>query len=341
MSDVLVIGAGMAGVAAARELQRAGLSVRVLEAGNRTGGRLWSIRDFCTEPVEAGAEFIHGVKAATFSDVKEGGFSVRPCPLIRHTMFNLGYGTHWLPFILMHPGTWSTFTIMHLLKNLQPPDLSGRQFIEKHGYRGRARRLAELTLTAHLPATLDEVGLLGLREDGILTIESGLNHRLGEGYDGLVTFIGKGLDVEFGFTVDSVRWDAGGVTVTATDGRELSARACVSTLPLGVIQAGKVKFTPELPESKQSAMKVLKVGPVVKVLLSFKERFWPQWLANLCCGTGPVTLYWPIFYNHGKPVDDKPPVLIAYATGPRAANLSKMSEEEAADINRGQRAMKL
>ena len=330
MNDVLVIGAGMAGISAARELSKAGLSVKVLEARDRVGGRVWSIRDFCKEPVEAGAEFIHGVEAATFPDVQAAGFSVRPCPLIRHTMFNLGGGTRWLPFILMNPATWSTFTIMLRLKNLKE-DLSARQFIEKMGYKGPARLLAQLTCTAHLPGTLDEVGLLGLREDGVLHIEEVLNHRIAEGYDGLISHIGKGIDVEFGVVVEGVKWDAAGVTVTAKGGRELEARAAVCALPLGVLKSGKVKFTPGLPESKQKAMKNLHVGPVSKVLLKFKERFWPKWLANLCVGEGPVTLYWPVFYNRGGSVDDKDPVLVAYATGPRAAGLAAMGEEEAAE----------
>ena len=330
MNDVLVLGAGMAGMSAARELKNAGLSVKVLEARDRVGGRVHSIRDFCSEPVEAGAEFIHGVEAATFPDVKDAGFNIRPCPLIRHTMFNLGGGTRWLPFILMHPGTWPTFTIMHLLKNLKE-DLSARQFLDRQGYKGRARLLAALTCTAHLPGTLDEVGLLGLREDGVLHIESVLNHRIAEGYDGLIAHVGRGIDIDLGFIAESVKWDAGGVTVTAKGGREHSARAAVCTLPLGVLKSGTVTFTPGLPESKQKAMKNLHVGPVSKVLLKFKERFWPHWLANLCCGEGPVTLYWPVFYNRGKSVDGKDPVLVAYATGPRAAALSKMSEEEAAD----------
>jgi monoamine oxidase len=70
------------------------------------------------------------------------------------------------------------------------------------------------------------------------------------------------------------------------------------------------------------------MGPVFKVLLRFKERFWPRWLANLGCGTGPVTLYWPVFYG----TEGKPPVLIAYCTGPRAARLSQMSADEAVAV---------
>jgi monoamine oxidase len=65
MLDAIVIGAGMAGITAARDLAASGLSVCVVEARDRIGGRVYSVRDFCDEPVEGGAEFIHGVGAAT------------------------------------------------------------------------------------------------------------------------------------------------------------------------------------------------------------------------------------------------------------------------------------
>ena len=329
MTDALVIGAGMAGLTAARELRRAGLSVRVVEARDRLGGRVFTVRDFGVPPLEGGAEFIHGVGAATWPEVQAAGFRTRPCPLIRHTMFNLGGGTHWLPLQLLHPGTWPSFPILNRLKKLQPPDLSAAEFIARQGYRGRAKLLAAMTLTAHLPGGVEEVGLLGLREDGILRLETGLNHRVVEGYDGLAGHIGQGLDVTFGFRVESVEWSPEGVRIAAADGRAAEARAAVCALPLGVLQAGGVCFRPDLPEAKRAAMGCLRVGPVVKVLLRFAERFWPRWLAVLGCGTGPVTLYWPAFYGADG---EAAPVLIAYATGPRAARLSAVSEAEAVDI---------
>jgi len=89
-ADVLVIGAGMAGVTAARELAREGFGVIVVEGGDRVGGRLRTIRDFGPHPVEAGAEFIHGDGAATWSEVRAAGLSTRPCPLVRDTMLSLG-----------------------------------------------------------------------------------------------------------------------------------------------------------------------------------------------------------------------------------------------------------
>jgi monoamine oxidase len=326
--DALVIGAGTAGMTVARELARHGFAVAVLEARDRTGGRLYSVRDFCGEPVEGGAEFIHTSDADIWPEVRGAGLSVRRCPLARNSMFNLGGRTRWLPWLLLHPGVWPVFPILHQIRRVGPEDMSAREFIERHGFRGRARVLAEMTLTAHLPGSIDEVGLLGLLEDRVLKLESGTYHRVVDGYDRLTDYIGRGLDIRLGFAVETVRWAPDGVTATAGDGRELSARAAICTVPFGVLKSGAVRFVPGLPESKRAAFACLEMGPVLKVLLLFREPFWPSWLTNLGCGTGPVTLYWPVFYGAAS----KPAVLTAYCTGPRAARLSQLGEDEAVDV---------
>jgi monoamine oxidase len=325
MSDVIVIGAGMAGVAAARELARAGVSVSVVEGGDRIGGRVYTVRDFCAAPVEGGAEFIHGGGARTWPDVRAAGLAVRPWRPARHALFDIGHGAHRLPVVLAHPEIWPVFTILRHLGRVVPPDVSARAFIEGRGYRGRARTMAEMVLTAHLPGSIDEVGVLGLVEDGVLRLENGVNYRLADGYDRLIAFIAEGLQIEHGFTVQAVEWTPDAVLVRAADGRERAARAAVCTLPVGVLQSGTVRFMPELPEGKRAALQAMVMGPVLKLLLRFEERFWPKRLATLGCGVGPVTLYWPVF--HG--LDGHPPVLNAYCTGPRARALGQLSEEEA------------
>jgi monoamine oxidase len=325
MADVIVMGAGMSGVATARELTRSGLGVSVLEARHRLGGRIHTLRDFCSAPVEAGAECIHGTGAQTWPDVRAARLSVRPNPHIQAAMINVGHGTHWLPRALLHPEAWPTITIFRRLARVGSHDMSAREFIERRGYRGRARTLAEMVLTSHLPGDLDEIGVRGFVADGVLELETGVDHRVNEGYDRLVEHVARDLDIEYGFTVQTIEWLPAGVMVRARDGRERWARAAVSTLPAGVLQSNAVRFIPELPEGKRKALREMVMGPVLKILLRFEEPFWPRRLSTLSCGVGPVTLYWNVFYRAAI----GSPVLTAYFTGPRAAALARISEAEA------------
>jgi len=326
----VVIGAGVAGLTAARELTRRGLSVTVVEARDRTGGRVYTVRDFCDHPVEAGAEFVHGADAETWPEIRAARLAVRKCALTLRSMFNLGGRTRWLPWVLLHPGIWSAFPILRHLARARPPDMSARDFIDRRGYRGRARLLAEMVFTAHLPGVADEIGVLGMLEDRVLDLQMGSFHRITEGYDRLVDHIADGLDIRRRFPVATVCWTPDGVTVAAADGRALSARAAIATLPLGVLASGAVQFVPPLPASKRRAFADLVMGPVLKLLLHFREPFWPAWLANLGCGTGPVTLYWPSLDRDGG--RRTPAVLTAYCTGPRAARLSLLPEDEAVAV---------
>jgi monoamine oxidase len=97
------------------------------------------------------------------------------------------------------------------------------------------------------------------------------------------------------------------------------------TVPVGVLQSNSICFTPRLPQEKHDALQGLVMGPVLKVLLLFEERFWPHRFSALFCGVGPVTLYWNVFYASKV----EAPVLCAYCTGPRAAALTKLGSEDA------------
>lgn len=324
--DVVVIGAGMAGVAAGRALAQGGLDVVVVEAGDRVGGRVHTIRDLVDHPVEAGAEFIHGSKAATWQDVRASGLDTVPVPYL-WSWFNLAGTTKWLPRHLTHPGVWRSFDILWSLGRFSGDDCSARTFIERKGYQGRARELAQLTLTAHLPGSVDEVGIAGLEADGVLHLESGVNHRVVSGYDLLPQHLATGLDVRFGFRVRSIAWGADGVTVNPVSGDTLSARAAITTLPHGVLAREVVAFDPPLPPTKRAAIDRIATGAVTKVILAFDRRLWHRKTAQVVCGTGPVTLYWPTSFGTGGP-----PVLTAYATGPRAQALSDAGTDKAIGI---------
>ncbi|HLH27667.1 MAG TPA: NAD(P)/FAD-dependent oxidoreductase [Acidimicrobiales bacterium] len=325
-ADVIVVGAGTAGVTCTRALASGGARVIVLEAGERVGGRVWTVRDFVETPVEAGAEFVHGVGAATWADIRSAGLRVQGAPN-RYSWFNLGGRTRWLPLHLAHPQLWRSFDILWALRRYRGPDTNAATFMDTRGYGARAGELVALALSAHLPAGVEEVGMAGLLADGVLHLEQGLNHRVIDGYDLLPRQIAIGLDVRFRCRVSEVSWSPGGVEVATDDGRSFRGRAAVCAVPHGVLADGRIAFVPDLPPAKSDAITRIKTGPVGKVLLHFDERFWPARMTQLVCGSGPVTLYWSTSYGTGGP-----PVLSAYATGPRARALSRSGPEEAVDI---------
>jgi monoamine oxidase len=328
-ADVVVIGAGMAGLAAARALASGGLDVLLVESRDRIGGRVHTLRDFAAAPVEAGAEFVHGEGAATWGDVRGAGLATVPTPYWR-TFMRLGGRRRWLPLHLADPGVWRSFDILWALGHRKGPDMSGAEFVGARGYRGKAAELAGLTLTAHLPGAMDEVGVAGLAADGVLHLESGVNHRVADGYDSLTAHVATGLDVRLDWRVGSVSWGHDEVELRSAGGEKLSARAAISTLPHGVLAAGVVDFEPALPSRRREAILRIRTGAVAKVLLEFEQRFWSRQMTQLVCGDGPVTLYWPTSYG-----TDGPAVLSAYATGPRAAALSGAGRDVATEIVMG------
>ena len=328
MLDVIVIGAGMAGITAARELTRKRFSVAVLEARDRIGGRIITVDDFCDGLVEGGAEFVHGRNAATLTEVHEAGLNLRGSPQMRRTWFNLGGATRWLPFACLHPETWACAGMRRKIARTEPPDLSAREFIDKHRYRGRARMLTEMTFMQHLPGSADEIGVLGLVGDGVLDLQTRYNHRIVEGYSSLPQSLANGLDIRLNSMVETVKWDSQKVRVRLHRGSEFEARAAISTLPIGVLKSDAVRFEPALPKSKQWALSQMEMGPIIKILLHFQDGFWPRWMEMVASATGPVNLYWSIF----RGIKGMPRVLSAYCVGPRATELSRESEENAMEI---------
>ncbi|MEE8332584.1 MAG: NAD(P)/FAD-dependent oxidoreductase, partial [Alphaproteobacteria bacterium] len=318
----------MAGITAARKLARAQYSVAVLEARNRIGGRIMTLDEFCDGPVEGGAEFVHGRKAATLTEVHAAGLNLRGTYQMRRTAFNLDGATRWLPLACLHPGTWACAGMRGKIARSEPPDLSAREFIDKHGYKGRARQLTEMTFLQHLPGSADDVGVLGLVDDGVLDLQTRYNQRIIEGYGSLPRSMADGLDIRLNSNVEAIIWDADKVRIRLDEGHELEARAVISTLPVGVLKSNAVRFEPALPETKQWAISQIEVGPIIKILMQFQEGFWPRWMEMAACATGPVNLYWSVFRN----VKERPPVLTGYCIGPRAAELSGESDERAIEI---------
>ena len=324
-TDVLVLGAGMAGVTAARECARAGLDVVVVEAQDRVGGRVHTARDFCDQPVEQGAEFIHTAEADTWPEVRAAGFETIRCNPADGYLMSIGG--------VRSPELWSDPSLSRLgdllteVEYWDGPDVTVAELMAAKDLAGVARAMADQMLTLHPLGDADQLGLHGLRDDRVVDLERGCDWRVAAGYDALPREIADGLDVRLEWEVGEVRWSRDAVTVASTAGEELAGRAAVCTLPVGVLKSGAVRFEPDLPAAKWRALNGLEMGPVLKILYRFAEPFWPDDLTMLGCD-GPIRLYWTPLYAR----DDAAPVLTAYVSGHRARALSVMTEAEAAGV---------
>jgi monoamine oxidase len=324
MKDVVVIGAGMAGVTAARDCARAGLDVVVVEAQDRVGGRMFTARDFCDYPVEQGAEFVHTAEADTWPEIEDAGLETVRCDPA--SGFVLSVGGVQSPELFHDPSLVRLRDLLQDIVDYDGPDRTVAELLAARQLDGPARTLADQMLTLHPLGDQDQLSMIGLRDDRVVDLERGCDWRLVDGYDSLPRHLAAGLDVRLDFAVSEVRWGPDQVTVRASTGEEVTARAGVCTLPVGVLKAHTVRFAPDLPASKWRALDGLEMGAVLKILYRFRERFWPRDLTMLSCD-GPIRLYWTPLYGRG---DDVTPVLTAYVGGYRARALSAMTEDEAA-----------
>ncbi len=277
-SDIIVIGAGATGLMAAHQLAGKGKTVTVLEARNRTGGRIHTLTNelFFTH-AELGAEFIHGDLPVTLSLVKEAGLD-----------YTTGSGEMWH----YRGGRLEAYDEMipdwdKLISKLEAleQDMSIQDFLEQHfgGSENEQLRKWALRYVAGYDTAdpkLASAKALG-KEWG--NEDDGAQHRITDGYCVMIKYLcekvkAAGSNIVLNAVATDIRWKEGAVTVTTADGEIYHAAKLIVAMPLGVLQAkdgekGTIAFHPPLPGYKNALCK-LGFGAIIKVLLEFDSPFW-------------------------------------------------------------------
>ncbi|MGH7520244.1 MAG: flavin monoamine oxidase family protein [Gemmatimonadales bacterium] len=282
--DVLVLGAGAAGLAAARDLSQAGLLVTVIEARPRVGGRILTLHDSrAPVPLELGAEFIHGEAPETLSVAQAAGLAVLELP-DSHEIVSAGrfkpMGDFWDMVDRMNhdlarrvASRGRDFPVSEYLESKSVPA----------SRRGMLRDFVQGFYAAH-PERLSAESLAVERDGGAEEQEvEGKQFRIANGGDALMKWLRDGLDperteVRRSSVVEAVQWKRGTVSVAYRGGDRapllsVSARTVLITLPLAVLKAGTVRFDPPLP-AKQRALAGIETGQVFKIVLRFRQAFW-------------------------------------------------------------------
>jgi monoamine oxidase len=318
-ADVILIGAGAAGLTAARDLKRAGLSVICLEARDRIGGRILTVHDPLTPlPVELGAEFIHGRPPQTWDIIREARLRVQQ---ISGRMVHAGAGG----------GDGDRVLEDIKQQGSEEHDESFLSFVERGDYKADDRAAASGFVEGFNAARKERIGVASIAQDerAADAIDGDYNFHFAAGYDSLVMAL-AGNSVRLHSVVERVEWSKGASAVHARsglDGRRetLRAKRVVVTVPLGVLQAGDIRFDPE-PTGILNAARELEFGQAVRVTLRFDRAFWED--HEKFAGAGFIFSDEPVFPTWWTTLPVVAPVITGWSAGPKADPLLGKSKSE-------------
>jgi monoamine oxidase len=319
--NIIIVGGGVAGLFAARELLGQGYSMTVLEASDRLGGRIHTIHDSSFErPVERGVEFIHGNLPLTIQLLKEAGIEYSP---VRGNM------------VRVVNGEWNTqddFTVgwNELMEHMNEvrEDITVEQFLEKNFSDSKYEKLRKSVLRfaeGYDLADPSKASVLALREEWMG--EEGEQYRIPGGFDQLINHLEKqclksGGRIQTSSLVSKIEWQKNNVAVITADKKTYNGNKIIITVSLGVFLTEPlvISFQPTIDGYLRAAKKI-GYGTVVKVLLQFKESFWEETRKNIgfLLTEEAIPTWWtqsPSAY----------PLLTGWVGGPRAWELENKDE---------------
>jgi monoamine oxidase len=341
--QVIVVGAGMAGLAAARTLQTADFRVKILEGRERIGGRTHTDSSLGAD-IDLGAAWIHGpignpmtplaqqfgVGTAATDFGNEQGNSVLAFAGDGRQLDTAAYshGSHLFHGAMGH----LTGSILH-----PPPPLARRSLADlyDHGLPGvdptslnESERLGYHFASVIRPQYEDaaDLDLIDWRlSQTYLHLPGGDWLLPGGGYSRIVQGMAGGLNMQTGTAVSHLDYSGSTVQVHTNAGT-LTADFVIVTVPLGVLQNGRITFHPALPTAKQAAIGRLGMGNYEKIALKFPRIFWPlepQWFTYLGHEETPLYAAW---LNIAHFTDQS--ILVATHSGSRAQRINRFSDEE-------------
>ena len=268
---VLVIGAGVSGLAAAKKLKETGFSVVVLEAQDRVGGRLRSNRSLGIA-FDEGASWVHGVNGNPMTTLaQQSGMSIVTTDDEDYVAYNVG-GVEISDTLFSDTETQYYDILDTLMTHGSAAKSFETVFFEQYPQYSNDR-LWRFFLSTYM--TFDRGDLN--KTSSLLYNEGeeygGVEKISANGYDTIPTYLAQGLDVQLNQRVSGVDYSGSKVKVTH-NGTVSEADFVLVTVPLGVLKKNKIQFTPALPAAKQTAIEKLGMNCVNKFLLTWNTAFW-------------------------------------------------------------------
>lgn len=329
-ADVLIIGAGMAGLAAGRTLVDDGYTVIILEARDRIGGRIWTDRTLGL-PLDLGASWIHGTDNPTLPELaRRYNVATVPTDYDSHMVYDSNGR-----LLTDDELTAMEETFAELMGELEDygeeldADTSLQQaltdFLQGEELTADQRRqlnyAINTTLEHEFAADASQLSLWYFDEGDEV---EGDDVIFPQGYDQLTNGLATGLDVRLGQRVQRVRYSAEGIEIQ-TDQGTFTADYALVTLPVGVLQSGTVTFEPPLPPAKQQALGRLGMGLLDKLYLRFPEVFWEEeshLLGYMAAEKGQWGEWLNLYALLGEPI------LLGFNAGSYGRQLEALTDEQ-------------
>jgi monoamine oxidase len=322
-NHIVVIGAGAAGLMAARELGRAGRKVTVLEARDRCGGRIHPLpaAEF-GHPAEGGAEFVHGEAPVTHGLLREAGLSLLS---IQGTQWTVEDGK----FSREESSDPHEAELHKALQELKE-DLTVAEFLRRH-FAGpeydRLRHSIERMVEGYDAADPERASTLALRDEWMAGGRNAQSRIIG-GYGALVEFLtaecrNHGVAIHLGSAVSAIEASNGRGVVRCANGDAHEYDAVILTVPLPLLTE---IVLPPAERERTAAAAHIGFGNVIKMLLRFETRWWVDKrmdLADLTFLLSDARI--PVWWTQ-HPVDF--PLLTGWFGGPKTEAMANLGENE-------------
>jgi monoamine oxidase len=291
-ADVIVIGAGVSGLAAARTLVSEGLSVIVLEAQNRIGGRIKTSKDyFGGQTIELGAQWIHGYEDNPMTD-----FLLNDVNDSTYFVTNYENSDYFDVSTLLTEAQmnqiWSDYDrVAGGIVKLQDSEFDAplsdsiSYLYERYGYTESQQRYTNFAvideIESEYAASCENLSTWWYDSDFSF---GGEDWWMAGGYDQIPNYLATGLDIRLNQRVNSIdisganlpypNFDQRNITISTTAGTVYESSFVIVTIPLGILKKGNITFTPQLHESVQHAIDTLYMGLLEKNFVWFDDAFW-------------------------------------------------------------------